>query len=347
LAKWTNKFISAMVSNGGQFFLLIFILALAAVLRFALANDQVPLMELSFKSEAAQHIGKVISSRRGGEELIIFHEGSLRMNESPLAQNVVNVYGGQGEHWVKTEEAIVEIDLDSGVGMEKLSGDNVARPSFAQARLVGVKDGRYFLYFADQVEILDENGMVEGPYYLEGWRKPRLLEEDWRRGVALLNGNSWTIYVDFRAQTTVELPLEQGELRDVYLSRDASSVIYVLQLEDQVQLWYAQANGAQAQLIHQGQKWFSSMEVVWSPDQTTVVISVLGYAEDAGPEDEFSSTTLMYRPRGQESIVLNKSQGHEIQAMVPTAWDADEFMLWFNWLHQEQPVPTFYTFFSQ
>lgn len=346
--RFFKKIIGALLSSKGQIWLLFLLLALSLTVRFAwLAPKGITLDRLGFAAETSQEQGIVVYSRKGGNQLLLLNRGNLFWQDGEdtacIAEDVLNLYYNQGRIWVRTSSEIAEVNLPRGTADLQIGGEGLK--TVAGARLVGVLEDRFFLDSGESVLAVNEHGLVEGPYYLEGKRRQRLIEPDWRSGVAFIQGNAWIVARNFRLGEPV--PVEQGELMDVLLSPDAREVVYAVQKGPETEIWYAQVNGTGAELLYRREKHFSSLEALWSPDLQLVAITVLGYQEDAGFDDEFISSTFLYQPGRRGIAVLAKSQGGEVRALVPTTWDRDGEMIWFYWLHEEETVPVFYRLFRQ
>lgn len=340
-----------LLDRRGQVLLLFLLLAAAAVLRFTLfVSNDIDLDKMGYVADVSQTRGKVISSCSNSGQLILDKSRLLwtKGDEQKLvADDVVNLLSVQDRIWVKTRDHIALVKKDSGVSFVLLKVENLKGKGipFPDARLVGVGENRFYLNFGSSVIGVEEQGIVEGPYHMDGRLQPLLVEANWRDWAVSIRDNSWVIYSNFRPVKQVRVNWERGLLRDAYLSPDGSHLTYVLQQEDNYQVWHAAMDGSMAELLLQKDNSFSSLYILWSPDSRMAVITVLGYGDDES-DYLYSSSTLIYKA-WEGSTVLSKSQGAEVKALIPTAWDCREHIIWFYWLHEEEPYPVYYRLFER
>lgn len=350
MARGYKKFIGLISGGRGQALFLLIIFAVGAVMRFTFYRPQgLELAELSFSSSTASFQGTVVYSDVDQDLYLVLDGGSLfwRRGEEniELARDVVNLLVQEKQIWLKTATNINELICSTGAVVPQL---NATSPDcqdipFAQSRLVG-KDKEGFYLHSGQVVQGIGSGEVKGSYFFEGRRKPPFIERDWRQGVAFIQGKSWRVYVDLLARFQVEP--SQGMLRDIVLSPSATHIVYAIQRESLTEVWYARVSGADAELLYKEEMQFSDLKALWSPNQGMMVVSILGYQGEGSFSDDFCSATFLFQPR-KGMTVLSKFQGQEIKALIPTAWDTRAPLIWFNWLHEEQPVPVSYQLFSR
>lgn len=346
-----KKVADFLLDRKGQVLLLFLLLAAAAALRFTLfVSNDIDLDNMGYVAEVSQTRGKVISSCSSSGRFILDRSKLLWIKgdeQKLVADDVVNILSFQDRIWVKTRDHIALVKKDSGMSFVLLSNDNLRGMGipFPDARLVGIGEDRFFLNFGSSVIGVEKQGIVEGPYHMDGRLQPLLVEANWRDWAVSIRDNSWVVYSNFRPVKQVSVNWERGLLRDAYLSPDGSHVIYVLQQEDHYQVWYGSKDGSRAELLHQEEDLFSSFYALWSPDSRMVVITVLGYADDE-TDYSYSSSTLIYKA-WEGGTVLSNSQGREVKALIPTAWDCREHIIWFYWLHEEDPYPIYYRLFER
>lgn len=352
MANLTWKLVNSILGRRGQIWLLFLLLAVAAAIRFTyFASPEFSLDRLAFVAETAEHRGRVVHSGSSGDHLLLLEQGNLIwLQEDELrivTSDVVNLYANQGRLWVKTRDSIAKVETDSGTGIELLKIDymEVKGIPFADARLIGIRDKRYYLSYGSSVIGIEENGIVEGPYHIEGRRQPLLVETDWGTGAAFIQGNSWVVMYNFMPAKTVSISEHKGVLLDIRMSPDASEVMYALQQGNVCQVWWSGADGTGAELIYQGDFIFSSLEAIWS-SEGMIVLTVLGY--EVCPELEFLyfSSTHLFKRGWRDTAVLSKTQGTDVRALIPTAWDSRASKIWFYWLHEEEPRPVLYRLFQ-
>lgn len=349
MEKAYERFLGSILGGKGQVLLLLLFLAAVAALKFGFAQfGGLDLSQLAYTSASAPFPGRVVYSDDHRNLHLVVVQGNLHWRRGEenrlLAEDVVNLLVQQDRIWLKTKTEVSEVILSTGALVPLLSGSSpeCSEIPFAQASLVG-RGGQYFYLLSEPWVVgIGPDGVTEGPYYLEGRRHPALVEGDWRRGVAFVQDDAWIIYTGFLKDGKVRLP--GGGLKEAVLSPDASQIIYAVQEEGRTEVWHAQSNGAGAERIYHREMVFSDLEALWNPDENILAISILGYQGEASFRDDFHSATFLYQP-GQEIVMLSMSDGPEIKALVPTAWDAKESLLWFTWLHQEIPTPVEYRFF--
>jgi hypothetical protein len=350
MEKAFQRFLGSVLNGKGQVLLFLIILVAGAAIRLVFSQPSgLELNELAYTSYPAPFPGRVVYSDDHQDLYLVVNRGNLYWRrgeeERLLAEGVVNLLAQQDRIWLKTQAEVSELILGIGALVPLLSATSpeCREIPFAQAYLVGRDEGRFYLHFDTSVLGIGPDGVVEGPYYLEGRRNPSLVEGDWRRGVALVRDNAWVTYTGFMEQDRTQHPL--GILKEAVLSPDATRIIYAVQEERWTEVWHALSDGAEAELIYRQEMVFSDLEALWNPDQSMAAVSILGYQGEASYSDDFHSATFLYQP-GQAAVLLNKSTGPEIKALVPTAWDAREPLLWLNWLHQETPIPVGFRLFS-
>lgn len=349
MAKYFKQFLDAILSGKGQVLLLILILAAGVLVRFGVHSSQgLELAQLTFATSSAPFQGKVVYSDVSQDLYLVLVEDKLfwRRGEANnlLAEAVVNLLLQDNRLWLKTETQVAELIVSGGFLVPNLvtaSPENQGVP-FAQARLVGKGEEYYYLRSGSQVLGLGPQGLRAGSYELLGRRNAALVEGDWRRGVVFIQDDSWKVYTNY--EDVQEVPSPRGKLREVVLSPNSSHIVYAIQVDKRTEIWHAQACGAGAELVYEWEMEFSDIEAMWTPDQNILAISVLGFQGEASFQDTFHSATFLYHP-GQEIMVLSESHGPEIKALVPTAWDTQESVLWSYWLHEEVPTPVSYHLF--
>jgi len=350
----TKILVGAVLSGNGQILLLILLLAGGLAVRYTwFSSESIPLDRLGFMSETSQEKGAVVFSRTARNQLLVLEKGQLYWTDGVITinivENVVNLHSHQGRFWAKTNTEIGEINILNGSWNQLVTVDRLGEKgiAFAQARLIGVQGDRFYLSNDDGVRVIEERGIVGGPYHFEGRRNFMLVEPSWFHGVLFVQNNSWTMYINFQPRKPVQLGHNQGDLLEALLSPDVANVMYAVQKGPITEIWFARANGSGAELLYQNEMNFSSLKAIWSPDSTMVVVNVLGYEIDAGLDDRFHSTTFLYQPGNLGTAVLSTSQGSEVRALFPTTWDSTAQMIWFYWLHEEEPVPVTYNLFRQ
>ena len=346
--------VGALLGGKGQVLLLLFLLSALIAGRFIWFQPHgIPLNQLGYAVETSGDYGAVLFSRNGNEQQLILNGDDLlwRGGETTeqIAQHVVNLHSSQDRVWVKTRTEITEVDMLTGTAVKLLSVEDSSDSglSFEDARLVGVEDEQFYLVNGDLLQVMDWDGRFKEPYYFDGRRSPTGVEPNWRQGVLFFQSNTWTLYLDFSPEKPVRLDHRRGELQEVILSPDGSSVVYALQRDQSTEIWYSRINGSDAKNLYVKDKIFSSFKAVWSPDSSLLVMTVLGYEKDAGYDDNFISATLLHQPGRQGTMALSKSYGPEVRALTPTAWDLDEYNIWFYWLHQEQISPVSYSLYRK
>jgi len=348
-----KKLLGSLLGAKGQVVLLLVILLAAAVTRYSLPNqDYLSLDKLGFSSSTATEPGTVVYSDASQDLFLLVVGGNLlwrRGDESSfIAEDVINLHTHKGRFWIKTKTEVSELIISNGAVVQQLhaSSPGCRDFAFAESRLVGTGDREFFLSTGPQVYGLAQWGLVEGPYHLEGRRDPQFLEGDWRQGVVFIEDNAWTVYINYMPQVRVKIEYDQGQLQGAVLAPDAATIIYAVQQGADVEVWHSKVAGIdEAELLYQQEMQFSSLEAIWAPDLSLTIVSVLGYEGEADFDDNFHSATFLYQP-GQTTAMLNRSYGSQIRALFPTAWDSRENLIWFNWLHEEVPVPVSYSLFS-
>lgn len=342
-----RKLLGAILAGNGQAWLLIAILALLTVIRFTFQFG-IPLNELGYVSAQVDSEGIVVYSN--GDRKLLLDDSVLRWmdgeDHTDVAGNVINLHIQQDSIWIKTPTEISNFNTKTGAPTQVLTAETLPGIPFARARLVGTAPGLYYLSYDDAVRVVGEDGKREGPYYLQGRRRDRLVESNWKKGVAFIEDNSWTIFVDFKPASTVRIEHERGQLMEVVLSPCSSELLYALQNQGFTEVWHARSNGSRSSLVYKGEKNFSSLEAIWSPESKQIALNILGYQRDAQPGDNFDSQTLLYQP-GQGILPLATFFGTEVRALMPTAWDRGGKSIWFTWLHEEVNRPVMYSLFRK
>jgi hypothetical protein len=234
---------------------------------------------------------------------------------SMISDRFINILQSQKDLWVKTEASLGILDMTTGQFTKK----EVYRDKhFPLARLVAVDGRGYHLYRQGKVLIYAKEQTLDY-YQFSGNHTIGWLISDWQKGVLFYHRNGWIIYKNYSQKVSFN-GIKNNILAEAVISPDLRTVLYVIALEEESQLWAASPNGQGGVMITNIPARFSSLEVSWAPNGRKVALALVGFTGNAQDEEVFHGVTLIFEPDSGATLNLAELNAFAMILPIPSAW---------------------------
>lgn len=312
-----NQALGRLLTGSGLIWLLLVILiglSIHVVLRPE--DTHFSLDQAEFHQSILDLEGLVLFSK--GDNLLLLRGSQLwwqsREKSSMISDRFINVLYTQEDLWVKTEASLGILDMNTG----KLTKKEVFRDQrFPMAQLVSVDSRGWHLYQQGQVIIYDRD-QTSAFYQQAGNHTSGWVSNDWQKGVLFYHRNGWNMYQNYSHKASFN-GIKNNVLAEAVISPDLRTVLYVIALEEESQLWAASPDGQGAVLITAIPAQFSSLEASWAPSGRHVALALVGYTGKQ-EEEVFHGKTLIFEPDSGVSLVLAELSAFAMTLPIPSAW---------------------------